>query len=201
MNRVTDPVIKAIETEYRGIRFRSRIEARWAVFFDQVKTSWQYEPEGFHLPAGTYGDKADDDQWPGREIELTHDARYLPDFLLTDLDSWFEVKGVSPDDAYWNLLAAFEIATDKRVLIAIGDIPIVVDDDYCGQHEVIHTIGDIQYEFCRCPMCDRLGCEFNGRGDRVCRHDLNDKGYNVTDDIVAAYRVARSYRFWDPRHG
>lgn len=25
--------IKAIETEYKGYRFRSRLEARWAVFF------------------------------------------------------------------------------------------------------------------------------------------------------------------------
>jgi hypothetical protein len=28
--------IKAIETLYRGYRFRSRTEARWAVFFDGV---------------------------------------------------------------------------------------------------------------------------------------------------------------------
>jgi len=27
-------MIKAIETQYRGYRFRSRLEARWAVFFD-----------------------------------------------------------------------------------------------------------------------------------------------------------------------
>ena len=26
--------IKAIETYYKGYRFRSRLEARWAVFFD-----------------------------------------------------------------------------------------------------------------------------------------------------------------------
>ena len=34
----------AIPTEYRGIRFRSRTEARWAAFFDEVGWSWQYEP-------------------------------------------------------------------------------------------------------------------------------------------------------------
>lgn len=28
--------IKAIETEYDGHRFRSRLEARWAVFFNAV---------------------------------------------------------------------------------------------------------------------------------------------------------------------
>ena len=29
-------LIKAIETEYNGYKFRSRLEARWAVFFDAL---------------------------------------------------------------------------------------------------------------------------------------------------------------------
>ena len=53
--------LKAIETEYKGYRFRSRLEARWAVFFDACHVRWEYEPEGFVLPNGQY---------------------YLPDFLL-----------------------------------------------------------------------------------------------------------------------
>lgn len=53
--------IKPIETVYRGCRFRSRLEARWAVFFDAMGIPWDYEPEGFELPDGT---------------------RYLPDFYL-----------------------------------------------------------------------------------------------------------------------
>lgn len=64
--------IKAIETEYAGCRFRSRLEARWAVFFDRLGLEWQYEPEGFE------GDR----------------SRYLPDFLLPELRLYVEVKGV-----------------------------------------------------------------------------------------------------------
>lgn len=30
------PTIRAIETRYAGCRFRSRLEARWAVFFDHL---------------------------------------------------------------------------------------------------------------------------------------------------------------------
>ena len=56
--------IKAIETEYNGYRFRSRLEARWAVFFDAAKIKYEYEPEGFELADGT---------------------RYLPDFYLPEL--------------------------------------------------------------------------------------------------------------------
>jgi hypothetical protein len=36
--------IGAIRTTYSGLRFRSRTEARWAAFFDELKWPWQYEP-------------------------------------------------------------------------------------------------------------------------------------------------------------
>jgi hypothetical protein len=36
--------IKAHPTKYAGVQFRSRLEARWACFFDLVKWQWQYEP-------------------------------------------------------------------------------------------------------------------------------------------------------------
>ena len=46
--------IKAIETRYKGYRFRSRLEARWAVFFDTLGIRWEYEPEGYVLEHGPY---------------------------------------------------------------------------------------------------------------------------------------------------
>jgi len=64
--------IKAIETRYKGYRFRSRLEARWAVFFDAIGMKWEYEVEGFDL--GVYG-------W------------YLPDFWLPEIGVWVEIKG------------------------------------------------------------------------------------------------------------
>lgn len=54
--------IKPIETRYNGYRFRSRLEARWGVFFDSARIPYEYELEGFRLPSG---------------------ACYLPDFLIT----------------------------------------------------------------------------------------------------------------------
>jgi len=42
------PEIKAIETRYSGCRFHSRLEARWAVFFDSLGLVWDYEPEGYY---------------------------------------------------------------------------------------------------------------------------------------------------------
>lgn len=72
------PSIRAIPTAYEGISFRSRLEARWAVFFDQLKIRWEYEPEGFQLPNG---------------------ERYLPDFWLPDLGCYCEVKPIGGDVA------------------------------------------------------------------------------------------------------
>ncbi|WP_143136945.1 hypothetical protein [Burkholderia ubonensis] len=36
--------IRAIPTVYNGVRFRSRLEAKWAAFFDFVGWKWEYEP-------------------------------------------------------------------------------------------------------------------------------------------------------------
>jgi hypothetical protein len=40
--------IAAHPTWYRGVEFRSRLEARWAAFFDLAGWKWEYEP--FDLP-------------------------------------------------------------------------------------------------------------------------------------------------------
>lgn len=62
---------KAIETQYNGYRFRSRLEARWAVYFDAIGLEWEYEKEGLQFEDGT---------------------RYLPDFWLPQVKMWAEVK-------------------------------------------------------------------------------------------------------------
>lgn len=36
--------MKAIPTRYAGVIFRSRLEARWAAFFDLAGIQWDYEP-------------------------------------------------------------------------------------------------------------------------------------------------------------
>lgn len=36
--------MKGIPTLYNGVQFRSRLEARWAAFFDYLDLRWEYEP-------------------------------------------------------------------------------------------------------------------------------------------------------------
>lgn len=64
--------IKAIETHYKGYRFRSRLEARWAVFFDALGVVWEYEVQGF---------------------DLGEAGCYLPDFFLPEMAQYIEIKG------------------------------------------------------------------------------------------------------------
>lgn len=63
--------IKPIETVYNGYRFRSRLEARWAVFFDSLGIEYEYESEGYCNVDG---------------------VNYLPDFYLPEFRCLFEVK-------------------------------------------------------------------------------------------------------------
>jgi len=64
--------IKPIETVYNGYRFRSRLEARWAVFFDAMGIKYEYEPEGFEVDG----------------------EKYLPDFYLPEIETYVEIKRV-----------------------------------------------------------------------------------------------------------
>jgi hypothetical protein len=69
--------IKPKETRYRGYRFRSRLEARWAVYFEVLGISWEYEPQGYELEDG---------------------ISYLPDFFFPELKCFGEVKPGGFDD-------------------------------------------------------------------------------------------------------
>ncbi len=87
--------LKAIETRYKGYRFRSRLEARWAVFFDELKATFDYEPEGFKLPSG---------------------ATYLPDFRINVWigmlgKNWGRSKG-ELDVTAWD--EGYEIRSSRR---------------------------------------------------------------------------------------
>lgn len=44
--------IKAIPTEYKGIRFKSRMEAQCALLLDRAGFEWTYETESVMLPNG-----------------------------------------------------------------------------------------------------------------------------------------------------
>lgn len=93
--------IKAIETVYKGYRFRSRLEARWAVFFDALGVRWEYEKEGYDF--GFIG-------------------RYLPDFWLPDHRLWVEIKGNNPTENEHRLAGELARVTEWPVVIFNGQV-------------------------------------------------------------------------------
>lgn len=42
--------MRPIETEYRSVTFKSRMEAKWAMFFDSVGIEWKYEQARYLVP-------------------------------------------------------------------------------------------------------------------------------------------------------
>lgn len=109
--------IQAIETQFDGHLFRSRTEARWAVFFKEMGWKYQYEVEGFNL----------------------NGVRYLPDFFLPELDCWFEVKGSIPTQDEADKLKALVEATARNALLAWG-APKRGDHD--GEYHMVHICRD-----------------------------------------------------------
>jgi hypothetical protein len=107
-------VIRAIPTHYNDVRFRSRLEAKWAVFFDLCGWRWQYEP--FDMPG------------------------WIPDFILrgennvlvevkpysgASLETWNGV--ISKCHAAWSKC---QMECDADSLLLLGDSPYVLDEHY-----------------------------------------------------------------------
>jgi hypothetical protein len=90
--------MQAIETEWKGYRFRSRLEARWAVFFNDLNVKWRYEPQGYEFDDGT---------------------KYLPDFFLPEREVWIEVKGGQPNQDEVNKAKKLCRETEQYVLILV----------------------------------------------------------------------------------
>jgi hypothetical protein len=94
-------MIKAIETHYKGYKFRSRLEARYAVFFDRLGIEWEYEVEGYVLP---------------------NSVCYLPDFYLPTFNGgmYVEIKGKEFTDEEKEKCFLLCEGTNKGVWLANG---------------------------------------------------------------------------------
>lgn len=181
-------MIYAIETTYAGHRFRSRLEARWAVFLDHLGVPWEYEPQGYKLPSGPY----------------------LPDFhiQLGDTSAFLEVKpdsglraGPQEDDPRWH-----EFSQSVGRLYVTGGIPRPEEIEAKGRDSENETMWsydaggwDNYHAFCICEECGAVGIEFSAAWGRVgcCKEPDSDDGPGSGDHprILEAYAAARKARF------
>jgi hypothetical protein len=189
--------IRPIETSYKGYRFRSRLEARWAVFFHAVEIEWEYEVEGFHLPDG---------------------QQYLPDFWLPRHKLFVEVKpmrammvvshetlkcrGLATYDV--NVLILFGTPGPDTYAAAFFSMDIFGEDDKGMAQCCDMCFGTEECRFARGAVNESnlwLLCDQRD-GGRICACCLHHFPYGDGDwsspdrsSLQAAYRRARSARF------
>lgn len=95
--------IKAIETKFKGFKFRSRLEAKWAAMFELLGWNWDYEPVDFN--------------------------GWIPDFVIYGKSPvYVEVKPVIefPED----VAAELEASGCKDEMLIVGQ-NCLIDNDIC----------------------------------------------------------------------
>jgi hypothetical protein len=169
-NKTADPRF-GLTTYLHGRAFRSRLEARWSLFFDQLGIRYQYEPEIF--------------------------AGYLVDFFVPkqprfDGPMCFEIKPeVCINEAYEIISKHDSMELPIRILTEFS-----ADGVPSGYGHYLQN--DNNYRFCQCPHCGIIGFQYEGCADRLgCRCVTNDDhGWNSdTPALMKAYRYVANYRF------
>lgn len=199
------PPIKAIKTVYNDLLFRSRLEARWAVFFDTLGITYSYEPEMIEV------------DWFGVN-------KYVPDFYLDDMVWYIEIKGPRPTDREVMKAAALVVREKVDVLILWGSIydhmkrelnnygGVLLEPEPRGIAGVTVTDG---CAFSECPKCGNIaigrgpipdGCgptERWGSGGCYSSDDLvrgRVPDGRSSPKLLAAYNRAIHYEF-EPSRG
>jgi hypothetical protein len=137
---------QAIETMYDGHRFRSRLEARWAVWLDTLGIQYAYELQGFDLDG----------------------EAYLPDFWLPFQSGrvwapgtpgvagyWLEIKPAPLTDNEEKLLSKLARDTKHHAIAFAGD-------PWPGEFALYSASLQGRFEFAPPTLCPL--CEGSGRG-------------------------------------
>ena len=167
--------IKPIDTYYKGYRFRSRLEARWAVFFDYMGIDWVYEEQGYTFPDGTC---------------------YLPDFYLPESHTFFEVKGSLSEESAHKIELLLKAGCRVAVGYSVGTFQATVDDFGCGFS--LENFDNSAIAQCRkCGKYWFLG--FTGDFTCPCCGEYDgDRHLNAvahSGDLTDAVKTARGARF------
>lgn len=175
--------MKPIQTIYKGYKFRSRLEAKWAVFLDALGMTWSYEDEGFDLGDGLW---------------------YLPDFFVEEWDCWIEIKGKKPIEEEIVKCARLAEGSNKLVLLVAGspavneyNITVFNSDD-----PTLDPDGSSRWEFGEGRYCgseiwlvsDEIGASVLNNIPQE-RDDKPPLAGTAAHNIVSALNSARQARF------
>lgn len=90
--------MRVIEPIYDGYRFRSRTEAKWAVFWNHIGLPFAYEKEGYDLG----------------------ETCYLPDYFIPAFDAFVEIKPDPPTAEEIRKCELLHLQSGKTVLLLHG---------------------------------------------------------------------------------
>jgi len=151
-----------IPTFYNGTQFRSRLEARWAAFFDLAGWRWEYEPpeEGGWIPDFLLiGDKivkveVKPINWVGDERSLLKQTD-IPE--LEKVRQYIKSQEQKHEDDEWG-------PTFKENVLVLGAYPYLLDEHYSWEF----ILGVFLLEGCCNPDLARLGGGYAPRKFDFC---------------------------------
>lgn len=164
------------KTKYKGVIYRSRLEAKWAVVFDLLGIEHTYETSQFSL----------------------ENTGYMPDFYLPQLETYVEVKGVMDQDSEYKLS---QFMLSHNILI-VGNFKVAnsLDEMYEYMRDGVYRESwygsrfkplDMFYEG---QKCEAMPCIDRGQGDiaPIWRDTFCEKM------TYQAYMKAARYMDWEP---
>jgi len=157
----------AIPTTYKGVNFRSRLEARWAAFFDRARWTWAYEPLEF---AGWIPDFAvlKDYQLMTHPVVGAARVAQIPEPVITEHHD--HISGHTPSELLievkpalnWPALSLHRKRVDKAgalnhpVLLVGAEVPISQPTLGIGQLKWAQQWGPAQLGWCTKACGGRL---------------------------------------------
>lgn len=184
--------MQALQTRHNQHLFRSRLEARWAVFFEALSIPYLYEPEGF---------------------DLEEAGRYLPDFFLPGIPSrnwpvdqkgiWVEIKPYFPDKEYLKKLEALVEHTHHKLLLLCGGVSAVREQGlgfsefwWDGDEEAGFVEWDDGMAWHKCYSCGQVKLDWGDQYEicGICGGHSDSQN----PELLHAVTAARSMRFEGP---
>jgi hypothetical protein len=180
--------MRSIPALYNGQPFSSRLECRWATWWDLLGIPWSYEPEVLLLEG---------------EPPIT----YVPDFWLPTMKAWVEIKGEVIDDT-----AGLLIIEKCRRLALQSASPVILcfEQPYDPKCAVFYK--STLYSNCRWTYCQNCGALAIGirtdggstiRCPRAKEHGAAGLSLSESKErrqfLTTAALAARSARFGWPR--
>jgi hypothetical protein len=170
--------IAPIESVLDGYRFRSRLEARWYIFFKMLGWNPEYEKEGFN-----FGDE-----------------KYLPDFWVKTFNSFVEIKPMlKPEDPIF--IRAMILHSLMNADVSPVRLWTIFGNPWPKDYEAYDPSGNY-VEFLSCRRCNGVewisndGSSYGSIGEHTKQcHDGDAWPCDVHGKLESAFIAARQARF------